>query len=145
MRQAGDYSAAPILADALEEAGFGDHEVLTRLREGLPHWQAECLVALIYSDKTNAAVRRIEEIAVWLGPGGMVNRSEANSSIPMDYQRLMLAAHDWVDGKEGVYQWNDDSWERSFPDRAAEFWENYHIVTGRKPADSTASFFVCSC
>lgn len=65
MRQSRDYSATPILADALEEASFPDEEVLRQLRGQLEPWQAERLTALVYSDKTNEAVRRIEEIAAW--------------------------------------------------------------------------------
>ena len=145
MRQSRDYSAAPILADALQDAEYGDENVLKQLRGCLSHGQAERLVALIYSDKTAEAVKRIEEIAAWLGPGAMLGDGELDTSTPMDYQRLLKAAHNWVDGADGVYQYQDNQWQVSFPSRATEFWESYHIITGRKPSDDTQSFFVCSC
>jgi hypothetical protein len=145
MRQTRDYSGAPILADALEDSEYPDGEVLRQLRSELEAWQAERLVALIYSDKTAEAVNRVEEIAMWLGPGAMLNLGELDSSLAMDYRRLLAAAHDWVDHKGGVYQWGGDRWEESFPSRAEEFWDNYHIITGRRPSDERESFFVCTC
>jgi len=144
MRQSRDYSATPILADALEEAEFPDMEVLKQLRSVLEPWQAERMVALVYGVKTADAVKRIEVIAAWLGPGAMVNKGEWDTPTPMNYQRLIGAADEWLNGGEGVYH-RSDSWEESFPSRATEFWEAYHIVTGRKPSDDTESFFVCSC
>jgi hypothetical protein len=102
-------------------------------------------VALIYSDKTAEAVRRIEGIAAWLGPGADMDREGYDTEIPMDYQRLMMAAHDWVDGKGGTMQWMGENWRDSFPSRAKEFWEDYQIITGRKPANDDDSFFSCSC
>jgi hypothetical protein len=145
MRQSRDYSAAPILADALEEAGYGYWLVLRRLRGQLQMWEAERLVALIYSDKTAAAVKRIEEIAEWMGPGVVEESGKYSEMFQMDYQRLMEAARRWLDDEEATTQWMGERWHDAFPERAREFWENYQIITGRKPPNDTASFFHCSC
>src|SRR5262245_51340763 len=61
MREARDYSAAPILADALQEADYPDEDVLKQLRGPLEQWQAERLVALVYSEESAAAVRWLEQ------------------------------------------------------------------------------------
>lgn len=146
MRQSRDYSATPILADALEEAEFSDEEVLRQLRGALEPWRAERSVALIYSEKTNAAVKRIEEIAVWLGPGAIEEFGEDyGEKIPMSYERLMEAAGRWIDDQQLTTQHGWEAWRESFPDRAREFWEHYQIITGRKPPEVDDSFFSCSC
>jgi hypothetical protein len=146
MRETRDYSATPILADALEEAGYGDEKVLSQLRGSLSHGEAERLVALIYSDKTAEAVKRLEEIAAWLGPGSIYELGEGyGEKIPMDYKRLMDAAGRWIESEDSTTQHGWESWRDSFPSRAREFWEQYQIITGRKPPDDTASFFHCSC
>ena len=146
MRQSRDYSATPILADALEEAGYGDEGVLKQLRSILSHGQAERLVALIYSDKTAEAVERIEEIAEWLGPGAIEEFGEGyGEKIPMSYERLMEAAGHWIDDQQLTTQHGWEAWRESFPDRAREFWEHYQIITGRKPPEVDDSFFSCSC
>jgi hypothetical protein len=146
MRQSRDYSATPILADALEEASFPDEDVLKQLRAVLEPWRAERLVALIYSDKTAEAVKRIEEIAAWLGPGAIEEFDEGyGERIPMDYERLLEAAGRWIDGEEFTTQYGWEEWRDSFPSRAQEFWHHYEIITGRKPPNDDDSFFACSC
>lgn len=147
MRQSRDYSATPILADALEEADYQYRRVLRALRGRLEGWEAERLVALIYSDKTAEAVKRIEEIAEWLGPGSVAieESGEYLETIQMDYQRLIEAAKRWVDDREATTQWMGERWRDTFPGRAEEFWDNFEIITGRTPPDKTDSFFHCSC
>src|SRR5262245_5398787 len=58
MREAQNYSALPILADALQEAGCPEKDaLLATLRGSAPDKvDAQRLVALVYSDETAAAV-----------------------------------------------------------------------------------------
>jgi hypothetical protein len=146
MRQSRDYSATPILSDALEEASFDEREVLDELRGDLLEGDAERLVALIYSDKTAEAVKRIEEIAAWLHPGAIFELGEGwADEIPMNYQRLMDAARRWLDSEVATTEYGSENWRDTLPSRANEFWENFEIITGRTPPDKTDSFFHCSC
>lgn len=68
MRESHDYTALPILADALEDAGYSDHNTLALMREGGKDWiDASRLVALVYSDETMYAVYEMEEMATQAG------------------------------------------------------------------------------
>src|SRR5262249_33493428 len=88
MREAQDYSATPILADALQDAGCEDAVLLDALRGELPSWSAERLVALIFSDETAAAVNWVEKFVADLGEGGYPG------GLPtMTYEMLMKGAH----------------------------------------------------
>src|SRR6188472_3868987 len=69
MREMRDYSALPILADALQDADYPDEQMLGQLRSGPSEIDAQRLVALVYSAETAAAVERIESTAATLGGG----------------------------------------------------------------------------
>src|SRR5690242_10305874 len=69
MRQERDFSALPILADALQDADYADEEILATMRSDPDTIEAQRLVALIYSAETADAVKRIESIAATLGGG----------------------------------------------------------------------------
>ena len=142
MREDNEYSLAPILADALEDANCPDQELLDLLRSLLSDVEAQRLVALIHSDKTATAVATIVGIAEDLGP----NSSEYGEQ-PMDYSVLMAGANNWLlGGDEVIVQIGSESWRGMFPSRAAKFWEAYTSVTG-KPLGKVnrGTFFSCSC
>lgn len=65
-------------------------------------------------------------------------------SIDQTVNRLMGAAHDWLEYDDYTYDNAErykDHWDE-FP----EFWTHYAIVTGKDvPADKRRSFFTCSC
>lgn len=159
IRQDNDYSLTPILADALEEAGCNNEELLSRLRTTREDLEAQRLVAIVYSYKTHRAVERIEEMAEKLGPNtGYEEDYGPSSTIEMNYQVLMEAATAWLDGVErvgykGQKHWNSqnyitqigsESWRDEFPRMAKEFWKCYTTITGVVTGDK-GSFFSCSC
>ena len=94
MRETRDYSALPILADALQDADYADEKVLDQLRSVPNEIDAQRLVALIYSDKTAESVAWIEAFAPELGvPAINWDRSGPD----LTYLTLMEAANCWVE------------------------------------------------
>ncbi len=67
MREARDYSAAPILADALQDAGYDDAAVLLALRENASPVITERAVALVYSEESKQAVTALDAFAALVG------------------------------------------------------------------------------
>ena len=153
-----DFTPAPILADALEDAGCGDTELLEELRKPAPpipdseehtvhRIETERLVNLIYSDDTAAAVAWIE-----------------NFVMDIDYEDDPRHSYAWVvyqlgralDGKPQPYLgtgevcWNtDEGADRTRGDDAtrAQLWRAWSVVTGRTvPADvDDRVHFRCAC
>jgi hypothetical protein len=140
IREGRDYSALPILADALQDAEYPDEQVLEQLRSGPREIDAQRLVALIYSDKTAESVAWIEAFASQLGPPERYGELLAPA---LTYATLMEAANLFVkDGwhtEMGTNETYKDLYEQ-FP----VFWTHYEIVTGVTPR-SASSFFACSC
>lgn len=146
MRQERDYSALPMLADALQEAGYEDEGTLTRMRANPGEIEAQRLVALVYSPESAAAVAKIERIAAALGDGAILELGDDYNQIrEMNYGTLIEGANRWIDQEEWTTQHGDETWRSDFPAYAAEFWKCFEIITGRKPEDDTPSFFACSC
>lgn len=150
IRQDQDFSACPILADALEDAGCDDPELLTNLRQPSGDYVTDsCLVAAVLSPDANAAVLAITALADELGDnysggyGGLEHQ-------PMNFLVLMEAALDSLEGGYGIIQYGSESWRNSMTkDRYEEFWKNFETLTGRKPkgdADWWDTHFIgCSC
>jgi hypothetical protein len=167
MREARDYSACPILADALQEAGMPeDHSLLAQLRDvDLPTYRREQFVAMIYSEESLQAMLRIENLADRMGvpgyPSYFTEGEERNQ--PMTYERLMAAATRYADtGDDGLgdgsMDWSnlggeraDGSgwWDPDEPDKLSvedQFWKDWSLVTGRPiPDGSDGAIFRCSC
>ena len=139
-REAQDYSAAPILADALQDADYPDAEVLRRLRGPLARWEAERLVALVYSDRTAAAVRGIEKYAEELGEGGYPANPPA-----MTYERLVEAARRFVESGDDGLEGGSMDWSNKSVDGNDAFWVNYQLVTGTPVPANGYDFLSCSC
>jgi hypothetical protein len=144
MREAQDYSATPILADALQEAGCDDAALLEALRGGRPFWSAERLVAQVYSDETAAAVTWVEGFVADLGEGGYPGH------LPMmTYEMLMEGARAFNAGDE--YPFGDGSmdWSNVSDERDHEFWAAFQKVTGTRIGFEIAgrgrAFFACNC
>ena len=140
MRETRDYSALPILADALQDAGYPDEEVLEQLRSGPSEIDAQRLVALIYSAKTAESVAWIEAFASELGSP---ERYGEPLGPEMTYSTLMEAANRWVKDEESTDMGTNDTFQDLYG-KFPEFWMHYEIVTGMKPK-SASSFFACSC
>jgi hypothetical protein len=150
VRETRDYSALPVLADALQDAGCDGGELLAALRDPeLPPWAAERLVALVYSAETEAAVRAVEEFAAELGPRAFVEEGDGyDEPRPTTYERLMRVGDRWTA--------DDDRWDRGHTvehghdnlrseysyGAFARFWEAYRLITGRAGEGNP---FSCTC
>lgn len=137
MRETNDYSALPILADALQDAGCDDDVALTQLR--LEHNSEEALraVSIIYSDETESAVRTIERLAEEMGPRAFCEEGDGyGEPVPTDYTRLMRVGDRWTSGGEW---WNGTVEHGSEGLRDGDlsgeffvaFWDAYRVITGK--------------
>lgn len=166
MRESQDFSAAPILADALQDAGCDDEELLSFLRrpEGGSYADFAAAVACVLSDGAREAVAWVVKCAEELGPNYGYESYEVESGTtspedalvdPMDYHELMRYAKDYVDtgGDEIKVQVGDESWRNVMVgERLRKFWECYQVITGKtyKLTDESGwrlegHFFSCSC
>ena len=147
MRQTQDYSALPILADALQDADYPDQEVLKAMRLPLDDTESQRLVCLVYSDETARAVRTIESLADDLGPRAFCEEGDGYGEVvPTDYARLMRVGERWTNTDEygtGDYtvEHGDEDLRNGW-DRLSDFWEAYGIITG-KTAEGNP--FSCTC
>ena len=138
--QRGDYSALPILADALQDAGYDDEVVLAQMRdpETTPI-AAERLVCVVLGGPYAESVKAIENIA-------RLMCLDDDPSYHMDYERLICAGDNWLVVTEhvfGLYM----HWQNRFEENAYEFWIHYEVITGREipESDKHDSMFTCSC
>ena len=141
MRQLQDYSALPILADALEESGYDNRAMLDSLRDPIcsPLW-AEHFVARIYSDETEAAVKWIGEYVERLGVGGYPG------GLPhMTYQMLMEAAGKFASTGDSGFGEGSMNWSNESCDSDHKFWRMWALVTARTPPKDAYEFLACSC
>lgn len=141
MRVADDYAAAPMLADALEDAG---NEYQSALRTEKDHIELERLVAIAYSPETEESVKYLDAFCEY--------SPEAPHDCP-DYRTVISAASGRHDHDEDTRSWVDD-WDGEgylhfdtvdahgkIPE---EFWDHVLRVCGRC-VESRPSRFSCSC
>lgn len=135
IREDKEWSAMPILADALEDAGYPDEYVLKECRQKA-RWDCEeivmnRLISLVESDTADASVRRIEEIAAILD---------------LTYNTLMMAARWWLNEGDYTTEHGPEHWRDTFPEYVDEFWGLYQIVMGiTVDGSKQQQFFSCSC
>ena len=147
MRQTDDYSALPILADALEDGGYSDEKMLEQMRGRLDAVEAQKLVALVYSDETAEAVRKIEELADDLGPRAFCEEGDGYGlEVPTDYGRLMRVGERWANDPEGwggyTVEHGSDDLRDSGWDGLDSFWEAFAVITGKSASGNP---FSCTC
>jgi hypothetical protein len=144
MREAQDYAATPILADALQDAGCDDEALLDALRGELPFWSAERQVARIYSDETAAAVDWVETFVADLGEGG-----DPGNLPVMTYELLMKGARAFNAGDKHPFGDGSMHWSSESDEREHEFWAAFQKVTGSRTNFEIATlrrpFFACHC
>lgn len=156
MRQEQRYSACAILADALQDEDYPDETMLTELRRtDLKDWEAERLVAQIYSDETSAAVDRINKLAEELGPMGYPGAGWYDGDVPdeeedtqtrMTYEKLMASAKSFAETGDDLVGDGCMDWSNTMSgDVSTQFWKDYQTVTGREPPESTWDFLSCAC
>jgi hypothetical protein len=144
MRESQDYSATPILADALQDAGCDDAVLLDALRSELPFWSAERLVALVYSDETAAAVDWVEQFVADLGEGGYPGDQPT-----MTYEMLMKGARAFNAGDQQPFEDGSMNWSNESDGREHEFWAAFQKLTGTRLnfelGEWGTAFFACQC
>jgi hypothetical protein len=122
IRETADYSALPILADALQDAGCDDEIALRQLRSELRPTATQRLVCLIHGGEPAAAVRWLEEIA----PKFFRDYPNEDSCT---YEEIMEAAEMCVTNS-GNYLPPVDypmAYDTALSER---FWDNFEMVTG---------------
>ncbi len=133
MRATRDYVAMPILADALQDAGYDENDVLTLLREPARRDYYDIfkarLVCLILGGDHAVAVDWIDDFA---------------SELDQTYNRLITAANEWVEQGEYTYD-NSETYKNVDYDKWPTFWDHYEKVMGLKPSSPGDTFFTCSC
>jgi len=134
------FDVMPILADALEEAGYDDSELLALCRSAdLKPVAAERAVNLVYSDETAAAVRWLEGFAHDIG--------YEDDPPTYTYEDVVQAGHDAI--ADGGYCWGTDAGGEFFysDDNRREFFRNWSLVTGVAvpEEDQVGIHFRCAC
>lgn len=148
MRESKDYSSLPILADALQDAGCDDEALLAGLRLHPDEIESQRLVALIYSDKTAAAVDHIEQAAANLGPRAFCEEGDGyGKEVLTDYGRMMRIGNRWTDDADG-WGYTTEHGSDDLRDRGSQidydlFWEAYSAITGK--LSSGGNPFSCTC
>ncbi|MDY3558661.1 hypothetical protein R5W23_005802 [Gemmata sp. JC673] len=143
MLDAREFDALPILADALQDAGCTDPELLTSCQDGtLSRARAERLVNLVYSDKTAAAVRWLEQFV------RDIDHCDAEGNPADTYESVVEIGRTGLDqghitfvSIEGAhFFWQSDNNRRAF-------FRNWSLVTGvAVPDDQQARItFSCTC
>lgn len=148
MREANDYSAAPFLADALQEAGYPEEDVPNGLRAQTDAYELGRLVALVYSDETAEAVRVVEDLAEKMGSRAFCQEGDGYGQVvPVTYARLMRVGErftvieDGWGGNKTVENGDEDL--RSWGDyEFTDFWKAYQVLTG---THAEGNPFCCTC
>jgi hypothetical protein len=162
IRETGDYSALPILADALQDADCDDAKVLKQLRSALKPTRALRLVCLIEGGKPAEAVKWMDEFVKefsdgfyqdaqgeWVDVEDEEQRNQPGvkyvEEFALSYDDLMEAAETYL--KEG--EWcclPFDTPEVAYDASAAkQFWKHYETITGTKVGKRSEFFFHCAC
>lgn len=147
MREAQDFGALPILADALQDADCPDEELLARLRQGPKGYAGDAaLVACVMSEEGRASVEWLRSF-----PSGhdcpefetLFNAATGNHRLNEDPDEKVAS---W-----GRYQCSENdggylhfgSWD-AHGEIPEEFWDHVERVSGKAIRDRPSSFS-CSC
>jgi hypothetical protein len=139
MRDAQDFAAMPILADALQDADCDNENLLQVLRFGSGNYAEDAaIVAMIKSPDAATSVRWLLAFADAHDGSGY----EDHYSRKWTYQDFMEAAANYL--RTGDYITGGTELEaESVPD---VFWDHYQAITGQQvPESKRGSFFSCSC
>lgn len=155
IRETEDYNACPILADALQDAGCDDEQLLDALR-GPPAFPYSPVLVAVVNEPVGAAraVKAIEDLAARLGPHQtedydyVTGASTPGRVQEMNFEVLMTAGR----GADGLIQYGSDSWRDEMTNEAYDlFWKSYAVLTGEAPPadtyypDKLVRFIGCSC
>lgn len=143
------YDLLPILADALEEAGYPDAALPARFRTPLAPVTAVRLLAPIVGGDLAESVKWLENLAAELGPADTYEYGE----VEMTYEDLMGFAKKWVDSTAnledrwgGTYttERGSEHWRSVMYRQNDKFWDHYENVTG-ETTNHPEAFFSCGC
>ena len=147
MREAQEFSALPILADALQDADCDNDEFLLCLRTETPSpIESQRVVAVVMSAEGAESVRWLEEFASDLPSKGAYDLEEDSPEPPpMSYEQLMQAANGYAMFGERTTEHGGQDWQEALYHNKKEVWKHYQIATGQRVDDDEANFFACSC
>lgn len=134
MRASGDYSALPILADALQDAGFDTTELgpetLAECRKpDRPETFGQRTVGLVLGGEIAVAVHFLDDFA---------------KSLDMTYDELMSATEEFVYA-DRVHTLGFDTPDHIWENRE-RFWKSYELVTASDVEEKKdVMFFRCAC
>lgn len=161
MREAQDYGALPILADALQEADCDDQLLLDWLRSPTGEVYDSLLVALILMpEEVQSSLDYMKELAAEIGTpyshdyeyddnGQFIDNGHSEGKA-VSWEDLMEVAHS-VNSKNNrgwddyIHMGQNEQYKRCFWGHTKEFWRHYQRLTGERIRDDDATFFSCSC
>lgn len=140
MRHSKDFSALPILADALQDAGYSDDVVLLQLREGPQDYVTGCKITalLMDEDKAKEAIAFIEKCGKQIGKPTYDYEDDTGE---MSFEELMAAAKADIETEEYIHMGTNENYRDIDWDM---FWNAYEILTDTRNPKGY-SFFSCSC
>lgn len=126
MRQTQDYSALPILADAMQDAEYPDEGVLTQFRSGVDDITACRLLCLVMGGEYAESVKWMDEFVkeFEVGYGELAEAIKETPSWPDTY---------------------DPEKSSRFADKQDDFWKHWQVVTGQEKVNVWYDPFECSC
>jgi hypothetical protein len=132
------FDTMPILADALQDAGCTDAELLAQCQTpDLAAVHSERLVNLIYSDETAGAVRWLEQF---------VRDINYSDDSPHTYEYVIESGHQGA--TKGYMYFGSDAGADFFRDsdeNRREFFRNWSLVTGVAVPEETQENIAFSC
>lgn len=148
-----NFEALPILADALQDAGCADLDLLAQCRDpNVSRIQAERLVNLVYSDETAAAVRWLEQFVRDINYRDYKDADDRvgtpSDSNPHTYERIIGAAENSLtSGGMGFASDAGADFFRKSKENRREFFSHWSIVTGVMVSEDVRERmrFSCSC
>ena len=148
-----EFDVLPILADALQDAGCDDSELLAQCQHSeLRPVMAERLVNLIYSEETAAAVRWLEQFVRDINYSDYKDENDEvgipSDTNPHTYEYIIQAGHQGVE--EGDMYFGSDAgadFFRESEENRREFFRNWSLVTGVAVPEETQEGigFSCAC
>lgn len=139
-----DFRAMPILADALQEAGCTDEDLLTACQSPtLTRVQAERLANELYSEETAAAVAWLEQF------GRDISYEVVDGEEPMyDYESVIAVGEEGATSGEMFFGTDEGAdFFREGEENTREFFRNWSLVTGKPvPEEVQVNLSVaCAC
>ncbi len=157
IRQTQDYSALPILADALQDAGCDDEDLLATLRfPDIPPILAKKVAAVVYSEESASAVQWMEDHVLRINyytpecydeDGERVGNTKSDTD-PHSFEDVIESGYKMLNGG---YCFGSDAGADYFYDGGdaakREFYRHWSLITGVEVADGQLKSmrYRCAC